>query len=262
MTMKNLNPEDPLKIAWLTTGRGPGSYDALAHLIEEIEKGLPVQIAVVFCNRERGESVATDRLLNLVQAKGIPLETISSVQFRRSSGGDRSVSGGPLPEWRQDFDKQVGDHLEEYNFSLVVLFGYMLIVTESLFSRFPLLNDHPALPDGPTGTYQQVITELILKNSKESGCMYHFVTEQVDRGPVVTFCRFEIPIDSSLPLPENPTQEQIESHPLYGQIRELGLVRERALLTETLRAFGSGQLSVKSIKALDLTNEIDRLIGL
>ena len=54
MTMKNLNPEVPLKIAWLTTGRGPGSYDALAHLIEEIEKGLPVQIAVVFCNRERG----------------------------------------------------------------------------------------------------------------------------------------------------------------------------------------------------------------
>ena len=59
-----------------------------------------------------------------------------------------------------------------------------------------------------------------------------------------------------------PTQEQIEAHPLYRQIRELGLVRERALLTETLRAFGSGQLSVKSINALDLTNEIDRLIGL
>ena len=262
MTVKNLNPEVPLKIAWLTTGRGSGSYDALAHLIEEIEQGLPVQISVVFCNRTRGESVVTDRLLDLVQANEIPLETISSVQFRRSSGGHRSVSGGPLPEWRQGFDKQVGDHLEEYDFSLAVLFGYMLIVTDSLFSRFPLLNDHPALPDGPTGTYQQVIAELILRNSKESGCMYHFVTEQVDRGPVATFCRFEIPADSSVPLPESPTREQIEAHPLYEQIRKLGLVRERVLLTETLRAFDSGQLSVNSVNALDLTNEIDRLISI
>ena len=260
--MKNLIPDPPFKIAWLTTGRGPGSYGALAYLLNEIEKGLPIQISVVFCNRVRGESESTDQLLSLVEENGIPLETISSVQFRKLSGGSRSGSGGPLPKWRRAFDKQVGDCLAKYDFTIAVLFGYMLIITDPLLARFPLLNDHPALPDGPRGTYQEVIGDLLAMNSKESGCMYHFVTEQVDRGPVVTFCRFEIPSDPAITLPKSPTREQIESHPLYDQIRELGVVRERALLIETLHAFAAGRLSKNSVKGLDLTTEIENRIGL
>ena len=51
----------PLRVAWLTTGRGPGSFGALEYATEAISSGLPVEIAVVFVNRDRGEFEATDR---------------------------------------------------------------------------------------------------------------------------------------------------------------------------------------------------------
>ena len=41
----------PLRIAWLTTGRGPGSYGALEYLLAAIDAGLPVELAVAFVNR-------------------------------------------------------------------------------------------------------------------------------------------------------------------------------------------------------------------
>lgn len=69
----------PLEIAWLTTGRGPGSYGALEYVLRAIERGLPVRIAVVFVNRERGEAEATDRLIALAEAAGAEeVELVSS----------------------------------------------------------------------------------------------------------------------------------------------------------------------------------------
>ena len=40
------SPSDRLRIAWLTTGRGPGSYGALAYLFDAVGRGLPVDVAV------------------------------------------------------------------------------------------------------------------------------------------------------------------------------------------------------------------------
>ena len=45
-----------MRIAWLTTGRGPGSFGAREYTLNAIDAGLPVEIAVVYLNRDRGEA--------------------------------------------------------------------------------------------------------------------------------------------------------------------------------------------------------------
>ncbi len=248
---------DPLRIAWLTTGRGEGSYGALQYVLREIAGGLPVQIAVVFVNREPGEAEPTDRLMAMVREAGVPLETLSSRRFRRERGGERSRPGAPLPAWRREFDQAVAERLSRYAFDLGVLFGYMLIVTEPLFARYQLINDHPALPDGPTGPYEEVILELIRQRARESGCMYHIVTADVDRGPVISFCRFPIYDEENAHLWQAFQPERGTDDPLYQDIRQRGLRRERPFVAETLRAIAEGRLSLPPAEPLDLTEEVE-----
>ncbi|GAB4335007.1 MAG: hypothetical protein Kow0010_22340 [Dehalococcoidia bacterium] len=259
----------PLRIAWLTTARGPGSFGAFAYTVDAIAQGLPVEVAVVFVNRERGESEATDRFLDFATAHGVPVETLSSVRFRKARGGQRSRPGEPLPAWRTEFDREVAARLAGYDFSLGVMFGYMLIATEPLFSRFRFINDHPALPDGPVGTYQQVICELIRQGASESGCMMNLVTADVDRGPTVSFCRFAIrdaanaaAWDEAAPLvARGAPQDELEATSLYADIRRRGVEREQPFLVETLRAAAEGRLSIPPAEPLDLTAEVERAIS-
>jgi folate-dependent phosphoribosylglycinamide formyltransferase PurN len=252
-----MTPAEPLRIAWLTTGRGPGSYGALETLFEAIDDGLPVELAVVFVNRERGEYAATDRLLDLLDARHVPVETLSSVRFRKQQGGERSRPGEPLPPWRRAFDEAAATRLARYSFDLAVMFGYMLIATRRLYDRFPIINDHPALPDGPRGAYQEVIAELIGAGAEESGCMYHLVTGDLDRGPVLSYCRFPIPADPSAHVPPTITRAEIEALPLYDEIRARGVARERPFLIETLRALQEGDLTTPASRPLDLTAKVE-----
>ncbi len=256
-----MTPAEPLRVAWLTTGRGPGSYGALETLCTAIDAGLPVELAVVFLNRERGEFEATDRLLDYLDARNVPVESLSSVRFRKAQGGRRSRPGEPLPPWRRAFDEAAADRLARHSFDLAVMFGYMLIATEALYDRFPIINDHPALPDGPRGTYQEVIAELIGAGSEESGCMYHLVTGDLDRGPVLSYCRFPIPADPTACVPPNATRAEIEARPHDDEIRARGVGRERPFLIETLRALHEGRLAVPAERPLDLTEQVEAALS-
>lgn len=259
----------PLRIAWITTARGPGSFGAFAYTIDAIAQGLPVEIAVVFVNRDRGEAEATDRFLDFAAGHGIPVETLSSVGFRKARGGQRSRPGEPLPAWREAFDREVAGRLARYDFALGVMFGYMLIATEPLFSRFRFINDHPALPDGPIGTYQQVICELIRTGASESGCMMNLVTADVDRGPTISYCRYPIrdganaaAWDEAAALAAHgATQAELEGTALYADIRRRGVEREQPFLVETLRAIAEGRLAIPPPRPLDLTSEVERALA-
>ncbi len=254
----------PLRIAWLTSGRGPGSYGALEYTLKAIDAGLPVRIAVVFVNRAQGEAEPSDKLMVLARNHDIAVETLSSVAFRKAHGGKRSKPGEPLAPWRLDYDAAVVQRLARYEFDLGVMFGYMLIASETLYGRFRFVNDHPALPDGPVGTYQEVIADLIRTGARESGCMMNVVNGDVDRGAALSYCRFGIrdepsmelweSVDGTLPLPE------LQKTPLYQVIRERGLRRERPFLVETLRAIAEGTLAVPPDSPMDLTDAVEALI--
>lgn len=254
-----------LRVAWLTTGRGPGSYGALEYTLKAIDGGLPVEIAAVFVNRGPGEAEPTDRLMAMVRERGIALETLSSVAFRKARGGKLSKPGEALQPWRLEYDEAVAERLARHEFSLGVLFGYMLITTPPLFARFALINDHPALPDGPVGTYQEVIAELMRTGASESGCLMNVVTGDLDRGPVVSYCRYGLRDAASEAAWEafatgtdpGPT---MDSTALYREIRERGVLRERPFLAETLRAIAEGRVAVPPASPLDLTAEVERAL--
>ena len=146
-----------VRLGWFTTARGSGSaamYDAVADAITQGE--LDAEFAFVFCNRETGEDAVTDAFLGRVHAARVPVVTRSSVGFRRASGGALSHPGEPLPAWRIEYDRAVGDALAPYPFDLGVLAGYMLIFEREFVQQHALLNLHPALPTGPTGTWREV----------------------------------------------------------------------------------------------------------
>ena len=167
-----------------------------------------------------------------------------------------------------DYDRRATEVLGRYSFDLGVMFGYMLIATEPLFSRYPFINDHPALPDGPIGTYQEVIAELMRTRAIESGCMMNLVTGDVDRGPATSFCRF--PIQDELNQDawdaiagsalEAASLDEIVAMPLYADIRARGVARERPFLVETLGAIAKGALVVPPKTPLDLTASVERAV--
>ncbi|MEP6872318.1 MAG: formyltransferase family protein [Anaerolineaceae bacterium] len=238
-----------LRVAWLTTGRGPGSFGALEYTLDAIARGLPIEVAVVFVNRDAGEAEATDGLMAMVEARGIPVKTLSSVAFRKARGGKISKPGEPLAPWRLEYDQEVARLLVPYGFELGVMFGYMLIATRPLFERFTFINDHPALPDGPIGTYQEVIAELIRTRAKQSGCLMNVVTGDVDRGPAVSFCRYPIRDAANAALWQGSEKlpaelKLLQEAALYADIRARGLKRERPFLVETLRTISEGLLTV------------------
>ncbi|MCS7206469.1 MAG: hypothetical protein NZ951_00795 [Dehalococcoidia bacterium] len=234
-----------IELGWFSTGRGEGSRGLLQSVVEAIQRGyLQAHIRFVFCNREPGEHEGSDRFMALVRSYGIPLLTLSSRRFRREWGA------ATFDAVRADYDRAVLRLIEPFNPQLVVLAGYMLIVGPELCRRYPMLNLHPALPDGPQGTWQEVIWALIAQNATHSGAMVHLATEEVDRGPVVTVVRFPIQGGRFAPLWEQVrglTVEEMrqrwgEALPLFQAIRQEGVRRERPLLVETLRAFAEGRI--------------------
>ena len=255
-----------LRIAWLTTGRGPGSFGALDYTLNAINHGLPVEIAVVFVNRASGEAEPTDALLAMVEARGVPLETLSSVAYRRAGGGKISKPGEPLAPWRLDYDSAVAKLLETYDFDLGVMFGYMLIATKPLYDRYTFINDHPALPDGPIGTYQEVIAELIRTHSHDSGCLMNVVTGDVDRGAPISYCRYSIRDSGNAALWRGaatlPSElKLLQESALYADIRARGVKRERPFLVETLRALAGGTLLVPPDQPADLTRSVEAIVA-
>lgn len=211
--------------------------------------GTDARIRFVFSNRERGEAEGSDEFFRLVDGYGLPLITHSSAAFRRRAGG--RFSGH-----REEYDRQVMDLLSGSGDvpqpDICVLAGYMLIVGGEMCRRYPLLNLHPALPDGPTGTWEEVVWSLIEERASHTGAMMHLATEEVDRGPVVSYVRVPIiggPFDalwdrlSGQDLERTRAQEG-EELPLFRLIREEQYKREPYLLLETLRALGRREVLV------------------
>ena len=242
-----------LRIGWFSTGRGEGSRGLLRFVQDRILRGrLDSGIEFVFSNRDPGETEGSDQFFQLVQGYGIPLVTLSSTRFRRARSR-------PFPSLREEYDHQAMSLLSEYHPDLCVLAGYMLIAGSAMCRRYPLLNLHPALPDGPTGTWQEVIWSLIQARATRTGAMVHRATEDVDRGPVVSHCTVPIADGVFARCWEELQGQDLtrlkaemgEDLPLFRLIRRVEYQREPYLLFETLRAIGQGKAADKESWMLD-----------
>ncbi len=242
-----------LNIGWFSTGRGSGSQGLLNFVQKRlIETGADARINFVFSNRERGEAEGSDEFFGLVDGYNIPLITHSSAAFRKQVKGRFS-------DQREEFDQQVMDKLATSDADICVLAGYMLIVSGKMCRQYPLLNLHPALPDGPTGTWQEVVWELIETKATKTGAMVHLATEEVDRGPVVSYVNVPIvgpKFDHHWTAIDGKDLEQIkqtegENLPLFRAIRDEQYQREPYLLFETIRSVSQGEIGVMGGQVLD-----------
>jgi len=270
-----------LRIGWFSTARGDSSKKLLDTVVSIIrEGGLDARIEFIFCSRSPGESEKTDIFLAQVKEYKIPLATFSVKEFASSYQQQVGVKDEALPGWRLEYDRQVISKLENFTVDICLLAGYMLIVGTEMCNRFNMINLHPALPTGPKGTWQEVIWQLMRERAAESGVMIHLVTPQLDRGPVISFCRYSIrggQFDALWDSLGNRSSEEIrqaegENNSLFKMIRQSGFIRETPLIIHTLSSFGEGNIKIDSRKTLldshglpisgyDLTAEIDREIS-
>ena len=89
---------------------------------------------------------------------------------------------------RESFDSELTSTLEKYNVELILLIGFMRILSSTFCKRWrhKIINVHPSLLPKYSGGMDMNIHEQVIKNKdKESGCTIHFVTEKLDRGPIL-----------------------------------------------------------------------------
>lgn len=141
------------------------------------------------------------------------------------------------------------DKLKELNIDLVVLAGFMVILTEEMVRAYPnaILNVHPALIPSfcGEGYYGLRVHEKALEYGvKLSGATVHFVSEECDGGPIV--------LQRAVEVRENDTPETLQ--------RRIMEQAEWVLLPRAVSLFCQGRLKVEGrtvriLKPLNLSKE-------
>lgn len=250
-----------LRICWFATARGTSSRGLLNAALGAIAEGrLDAEIVCVVCNRERGHSANTDAFLDDVERAGIPLIARSSGEWRKSVGGAISDPTTGLEPWRREYDAYLYERMAGHSPDIAVMAGYMMIVTDVICDRLACLNLHPALPDGPIGTWQQVIRQLIAARADRSGMVLQRVTTELDRGPTATWAQYPIRGPQFDALWSHHGDNSAEETPLFQAIREAGASREPIFVLESLRAIADGIAPIPGPDAGSTGVEITQLV--
>jgi phosphoribosylglycinamide formyltransferase 1 len=205
-------PTAPLRLAVLASGRGSN----LQAIIDAIEsRVLQAQIVAVISNKR--ESVALER----ARKHGLP---------------DLFVDPKPFagrPDSRDAYDRALLQVLEQRQVELVLMAGYMKIVTAVLVNAYAnrMMNIHPSLlPSFPGLDVQK---KAIDWGCKLAGCTVHFVTEGVDEGPII--------LQAAVPILDSDTPEI-----LAARILE----QEHRIFPRAVQLFAEGRLKVDGRRVL------------
>lgn len=162
----------PLPVVVLISGRGSN----LQSIIDCTRTGkLPIEIRAVISNRPAAAG------LQHATAAGIPTAVVDHTKFTE----------------RADFDLALQSCIDAYQPALVVLAGFMRILTPGFVRHYRgrMLNIHPSLlPDFPgLNTHRRVLEA----GAGEHGASVHFVTADTDGGPVIAQARVTIEDDDT-----------------------------------------------------------------
>lgn len=224
---------DVTRIAVLISNKGTGSN--LAAVIAAIEKKKirKGKIVVVVSNKQDAHGLIR------AEKKNIPAEVLDLSEFKK------------MGKTRGDYDEELGSLLKnKYRADLIVLAGWMLILSNNFIKYFPgrVINLHPGLlPDGNEdfvtlagGKKIKAIRGLhtadavkyaIVNHFPVTGSTVHFITEKVDEGPVIL--RSEVKI-----LPG----DTVES--LYARMKK----EEHKILPKAIALYCSNRLKIKKGK--------------
>ena len=158
-----------------------------------------------------GQGSTLQAIIEACQTGFIPGKIVTVISNNIDSFGLERAKSAAIPNrvfLRQDFtsnldmDKAIGDYLEDLSVDLIVLAGYMKILTKPFTQRFAgkILNIHPSLlPKYPgLDTYQRALAN----RDSEHGTTVHFVNEEIDGGAIV--------LQAKVPIFPGDTVEEIE----------------------------------------------------
>ena len=187
--------EDPLRLAVLISGGGSG----LASLLKFQEKEpRSHRTVLVLADSQDAGGLEHGRKLG-IESKGIPVP-----------------SELPISERRLAHEEMVEGSLQSVDAELVVLSGYMRILTPSFVGKWKgrIINVHPSLlPDFPGAHAHR---DVLSSGVTMTGCTVHLVDEGVDSGPILA--QREVPV-----MPdddESSLQERVKlvEHVLYPEV--------------------------------------------
>lgn len=129
---------------------------------------------------------------------------------------------------REAFDAALADEIERFAPDLVVLAGYMRILTEGFVRRFEgrMLNIHPSLLPAFTGLHTH--RRALEAGVKVAGTTVHFVTPELDDGPIV--------IQAVVPVLPGDDEERLAARVL---------LQEHRIYPQAVRWFVEGRLSLE-----------------
>ncbi len=186
-------------IVILISGRG-------SNMQAIVEAGIPgARVAAVISNRPDAAGLAWAR------ERGIPAVALDHKQF---------------PD-RQAFDVALAQEIDRHQPDLVVLAGYMRILTEDFVAHYAgrMLNIHPSLLPSFTGLHTHERT--IAAGVKIAGCTVHFVTAELDHGPIV--------VQAAVPVQQGDTAETLAARILK---------QEHRIYPQAVRWFVEGRLHI------------------
>ena len=96
---------------------------------------------------------------------------------------------------RQQFDDELLELLKQHYIDLIILIGFMRILGANFVEHYPnrIMNIHPSLlPKYSGGMNMDVHAEVLKNRDTVSGCTLHYVTPQVDEGPIIV--QEEVPV--------------------------------------------------------------------
>ncbi len=195
------------RLGILLSGRG-SNFEAIARSVRDGH--LDAEIAVVLSNRPEAKGLETARSL------GLPAVCIPSKSVQREA-----------------YDRLVVDELRKHDVELVVLAGFMRLLSGVFIREFPnrIVNIHPSLLPAFPGLDGQ--HQALDYGVKFSGCTVHFVDEALDAGPII--------MQAILPVLDDDTAETLSARIL---------TEEHRIYTEAIRLVLSGRYRIAGRRVL------------
>lgn len=192
----------PLALGVLISGGGTN----LQAIIDAIERGgLPARIRLVVSNR--------DDVYGVVRARNHKLPTLVVPHTDFSS--------------REDFDRGVVALLKEHGVELVILAGFMRLLSTFFVRAFPsrILNIHPSLLPAFPGLHAQ--RQALQHGVRISGATVHLIDEEMDHGPIIA--------QAAVPVYPDDTEDRL---------RERILLQEHRIYPEAIKLFAEGRVQI------------------
>jgi phosphoribosylglycinamide formyltransferase 1 len=195
-----------LKLGVLISGNGSN----LQSIIDHIEKGsLKAVIKIVISNNPDAYGITR------AKKHGIPVVVLKNGDFKN----------------KEEFDLELIRILESKCVDLVILAGFMRIITPTLLKAFhqKIMNIHPALLPSFPGIHGQ--KQALEYGVKISGCTVHFVDEGVDTGPII--------LQNAVQVFDDDTEETLAARIL---------TEEHRIYPKAIQLFAEGKIEIKGRK--------------